>query len=90
VGTIYPEDADIFEAARAAGAVVVSKDNDFLSMVERLGAPPQFLWLRCGNCSNRELERILRATLRDAIALLQRGEPIVEITGAFGASGSTE
>jgi predicted nuclease of predicted toxin-antitoxin system len=90
VGTQYLEDADIFEAARAAGAVVVSKDSDFLPMVRRLGAPPQFLWLRCGNCSNRELERILEATLGDAIRLLRRGEPIVEITGAFGAAGSTE
>ena len=90
VGTQYLEDADIFKAARAAGAVVVSKDSDLLSMVERVGAPPQFLWRRCGNCSNRELERILKATLGDAIRLLRRGEPIVEITAAFESSGASE
>ena len=74
----------IFQAARAAGAAVVTKDSDFISLIERLGTPPQLIWLRCGNCSNPELERILEATLPTAIELLEKGEPIVEITGAAG------
>ena len=82
VGTQYPEDEDIFQAARSAGAVVVTKDSDFISLVERLGTPPQLIWLRCGNCSNPELERILKATLPTALEWLDKGEPIVEITGA--------
>ncbi len=82
VGTEYPEDEEIFIAARSAGAAVLTKDSDFVSLIERLGAPPQLVWLRCGNCSNRELERILKATLPTVIDLLREGEPIVEVTGA--------
>lgn len=80
VGTQYPEDPDIFRAARAAGAVVITKDSDFVDLIERLGVPPQLVWLRCGNCSNPELERILRSTLPEAVQMLRRGEPVVEIT----------
>lgn len=81
VGTEYPEDEDIFLAARAADATVLTKDSDFVSLLERLGVPPQLIWLRVGNCSNQELERILKATLPTALELLEKGEPIVEVTG---------
>ncbi len=81
VGTGYLDDETIFQAAREARAVLLSKDGDFVTLIERLGPPPQMSWLRCGNRSNQELERILAATLPDAIARLERGEPIVEVTG---------
>lgn len=42
------EDSQIFRGARDARAVVITKDKDFVQMVERLGAPPQVLWLTCG------------------------------------------
>ena len=90
VGTEYPEDEDIFHAARTADATVLRKDRDFLSLVERLGAPPPLIWLRVGNCSNQEPERILKATLPTAIELLGKGEPIVEVTGAVGPRESSQ
>ncbi|WP_407643668.1 DUF5615 family PIN-like protein [Deinococcus terrestris] len=34
-------DDEVFQAAREARAVVVSKDSDFLDRVTRLGPPPQ-------------------------------------------------
>lgn len=58
--------------------------------MERLGTPPQLIWLRCGNCSNPELERILTATLPTTLDLLEKGEPIVEITGAARPIKPTE
>ena len=88
IGTQYPEDRQVFDAARASQAVVITKDQDFVSLVERLGSPPQVIWLTCGNCSNPELERILQAALPDALELLQRGEALVEITGALRRPGS--
>jgi predicted nuclease of predicted toxin-antitoxin system len=57
VGTGCSEDEEIFLAARAAGAAVLTSDRDSVSLIERLGPPPQVIWLRCGNCSNRELGR---------------------------------
>lgn len=73
-------DIDIFEAARAASAVVMTKDSDFIDMVNARVVPPQVLWLTCGNTSNEKLQEILAKTLPQAIGLLELGEKIVEIT----------
>lgn len=72
-------DPPIFAAARAAGAVVMTKDADFAEMVSRLGAPPQVLWLRCGNTSNAALRELLGRELPAALARLAGGEPLVEL-----------
>ena len=47
------EDETIFYRARAEAAVVPTKDIDFVLLLERLGPPPQVIWLTCGNTSNR-------------------------------------
>ena len=73
------QDIAIFEAARAEGAVIMTKDSDFIDLVCRLGTPPQILWLTCGNVTNRNLRLLLTATLPDALERLQQGEMIVEI-----------
>lgn len=72
-------DPPIFSAARDAGAVVMTKDADFAEMVRRLGAPPQVLWLRCGNTSNAALRELLSRELPAALARLAAGEPLVEL-----------
>ena len=72
-------DLQIFEAARAAGAVVVTKDADFVTLLERLGAPPQVLWVTSGNTSNVRLREIFTAAWPEAARLLAAGEPLVEI-----------
>src|SRR2546422_223346 len=73
------EDVEIFQAARAANVVVMSKDSDFPELVERLGSPPQVLWVTCGNTSNRSLKELFQKCLQTALDLLDGGEPIVEI-----------
>jgi predicted nuclease of predicted toxin-antitoxin system len=75
-------DKQIFTAARSAGAVVMTKDVDFVQLLERLGAPPQVIWLACGNTSNNRLKEILRQTLQQAIDHLQTGESLVEINAS--------
>lgn len=80
VGTRYESDLAIFNAAREREAAILTKDSDFLRLIERHGPPPQVIWLTCGNCSNRELERILLDGLPRAVELLKRGEAVVEIT----------
>ena len=81
LGLRNAEDPEIFEAARQAGAVVMSKDSDFVDLVSRLGAPPQVLWIRCGNTSNAQMRVVLSRTLAAAVSLLRRGERLVEISG---------
>jgi predicted nuclease of predicted toxin-antitoxin system len=74
------QDTEIFNTARTAGVVVVSKDSDFVDLVTRLGTPPQILWVTCGNVTNRNLQRIFTETFPEALRLLQAGEAIVEIS----------
>lgn len=73
-------DQQIFAAAQKAGAVVMTKDSDFVALVERYGTPPQVLWLRGGNTSNARLKQVRQATLSPALRLLQAGEALIEIS----------
>ena len=75
------EDPGIFEAARDRQVIVMTKDSDFVDLVERLGSPPQIIWLTCGNTSNARLREILSETLPRALDLLTAGETLVEISG---------
>jgi predicted nuclease of predicted toxin-antitoxin system len=84
LGLRYAEDPHIFDKAREAEAVVFTKDDDFVDLVDRLGTPPQVLWLRYGNMSNARLWVILARALPDALDLLRRGEPVVELSPAKG------
>ena len=79
------KDPVIFKAARDAGVVIMSKDEDFRLLIERLGPPPQVLWVTCGNTSNARLRKILMKSLPIAMELLRRGEPLVEISDALTA-----
>jgi predicted nuclease of predicted toxin-antitoxin system len=74
-------DHSIFIAARALGAIIVTKDSDFLDLVFRLGPPPQVVWLTCGNRSNLEMKSLLVPSLLNGLNLLEAGEPVVEIAG---------
>lgn len=75
------EDPEIFEAAKANEAIVMTKDSDFVDLVDRLGIPPQIIWLTCGNTSNVRLREILGKTLPSALKFLASGEKLVEISG---------
>jgi predicted nuclease of predicted toxin-antitoxin system len=83
LGLREAKDHVIFNIAREAKVVVMSKDEDFRLLVDRLGAPPQVLWVTCGNTSNARLREILQQGLPTAIDLLQQGEPLVEISDAI-------
>ena len=79
IGLRDAEDEVIFQEAKAAGAVVITKDADFPLLLERLGPPPQVLWLTCGNTTNSRLQELLLPLLPKALELLRAGEPLVEV-----------
>lgn len=74
------DDRTIFEAARKANAVIMSKDADFLKLVDQYGTPPQLLWITCGNTSNARMRAVLEKSLDKVAELLLSGEPIIEIS----------
>ena len=73
------DDAFIFDFAKSASLIVVTKDDDFVRRSDALGAPPQILWLRIGNCRNPALFAALASAWANIVAALERGERVVEL-----------
>lgn len=63
---------------------MLTKDSDFVLLLEQLGPPPQIPWLTVGNTSNARLREVLSKSFPNAQTLLLRGEPLVEISEAGG------
>jgi predicted nuclease of predicted toxin-antitoxin system len=80
LGLRHATDREIFFEARASDAIVMTKDSDFVRLLEEHGYPPKVIWLTCGNTSNARLKEILGETLEKALELLQAGEQLVEIS----------
>jgi predicted nuclease of predicted toxin-antitoxin system len=57
----------------------MTKDEDFVHIVERNGPPPQVIWITSGNMANERFKLLLHKTLQDAISLIESGESVVEI-----------
>jgi predicted nuclease of predicted toxin-antitoxin system len=79
LGLARARDREVFDAARRADAIILTKDADFVGILERIGPPPRVIWLTCGNTSNANLRRLLGFSLKTAVAALEGGEPVVEI-----------
>jgi len=72
-------DAQVFETARRANSIVVSKDRDIAELARVRGAPPNVIWIRTGNTSNAALCRLLGKSLPQALHRIHRGEVVVEV-----------
>ena len=79
-GLQHASDEEIFTAARKSKAVVITKDRDFVQLLEKFGPPPKLIWVTCGNTSNVQMRKILRQSFPKALSILQADEPLVEIT----------
>ncbi len=77
IGMVAASDVEIAARAEADGAVLVSKDEDFVTL--RLPDRFVFLWLRCGNATNRALAGWLELRWAQVVALLDAGERFVEV-----------
>jgi len=83
LGLLNAEDKEIFFAAKKANVIVMTKDSDFIGLLERYNTPPQVIWITCGNTSNHYLKQILSANLSNALKLLDSGEKLVEISDTW-------
>ena len=72
-------DVQIVLRAQASGAVIVSKDADFIGLLESLDQPPQLLWVRVGNAANRILFARLTAQWSKIESELGGGQAVVEV-----------
>lgn len=76
----FAQDSEIYSYARVNGYTIMSKDDDFLYQLEKYGSPPALIWITSGNTSNARMKEILASTLPKVKNLIEKGEPIVEIS----------
>jgi len=79
IGLRDATDREIFRVAKDAAVVVMTKDGDFVRLLDEQGPLPQVIWVTCGNTSNARLRQTLTSTLPKALELLRVGEKLVEV-----------
>jgi predicted nuclease of predicted toxin-antitoxin system len=62
-------DRGVWEYARRHDYIIATKDADFSEMSLLLGFPPKVILIRRGNCSTRDIEKILRDNYESAVML---------------------
>lgn len=72
-------DTAIWAEAQRLGAVIVSKDEDFVHLRTVKPHGPSLVWVRVGNTTRRELLAWFGALLPDIEKALTRGERLIEI-----------
>ena len=73
-------DAEIWRRAKDERLIIVTKDDDFRLLSDRLERiPPQVVWVRIGNCRKQALISAFESVLPLLQAALESGERIVEI-----------
>ncbi len=58
IGLRDASDLEVFQKAKETNAVIISKDSDFIKLLDKFGAPPKVIWVTCGNTSNERLRTI--------------------------------
>ena len=72
------QDTFIEQHARHTGAVIITKDEDFVQIQRRIDGA-RILWLRLGNVRRAALLARIAADWATIIARLDGGEPVVEV-----------
>lgn len=60
VGLKAADDPVVWEYAKSNELIIVSKDSDMHQRSFVFGYPPKVVWVRLGNCSTSDVERLLR------------------------------
>ena len=64
------DDPVVWQYAKENPLIIVSKDSDLHQRSFVFGPPPKLIWVRLGNCSTSDVERLLRRNF-DAITIFE-------------------
>ena len=67
VGLQDASDHAVWEYARSNRFAIVSKDEDFHQLSFLRGPPPKVVWVKLGNCTTDDVERVLRERWSDLL-----------------------
>jgi predicted nuclease of predicted toxin-antitoxin system len=57
--TVPAKDKDIWNYALENGYIIITKDNDFLNLLESMGFPPKVVLIKTGNNSSKILAELI-------------------------------
>lgn len=63
LGMNTADDIFIWDYAKTNDLMIVSKDADFHQRSFVYGFPPKVIWIKLGNCSTSDVEKVLRNNL---------------------------
>ncbi|MGH9929315.1 MAG: DUF5615 family PIN-like protein [Pyrinomonadaceae bacterium] len=64
VGLKAAADPLVWDHAKNSGFMLVSKDSDMHQRSFLFGHPPKIQWVRLGNCSTADVEKLVRQNLK--------------------------
>ncbi len=78
VGLRDSDDAQIWDYAGRHGYVLVTKDDDFVSL-HSMSPSGSLLWVRLGNCRRSRVLDVFRGQWRRILTRFENGETFVEL-----------
>jgi predicted nuclease of predicted toxin-antitoxin system len=79
IGLRHARDRDVWDFALKDGAVIITKDEDFVDHFRRQTDGPPIVWLRIGNASSRALLAWFTAALPSVIQRIDAGDKLIEV-----------
>jgi len=78
-GLLTADDPVIHACARSEGLTLLSKDDDFRNLVERVGPPPKLILIRMGNAPTLAIAEAVLARSMDIADFLSASLGVLEI-----------
>lgn len=79
IGLGNEADWKIWEYALARQATIMTKDEDFASLLALRGNGPSIVWMRIGNTSRQALLRWFEPMVPAIVMALESGEKLIEV-----------
>jgi predicted nuclease of predicted toxin-antitoxin system len=73
--------SEVWDYAKLHGFAIVSKDSDFAERSVLEKNQPKIIWIRFGNCSTVDVERLLRSTHEAIRIFLEEDEETCLLLG---------
>jgi predicted nuclease of predicted toxin-antitoxin system len=74
-------DSEVWDYAKLHGFAIVSKDSDFAERSVLDSDPPKIIWVRLGNCSTEEVEKLLHSAHEMIRGFLEEDEETCLLLG---------
>jgi predicted nuclease of predicted toxin-antitoxin system len=72
-------DIVVWEYAREKDLHIMTKDKDFIALLNQKGHPPKIIWLQLGNCTNKEIQAIIMKQKTTIKHFISSGKGILKI-----------